>query len=144
MSYVKVDRRLYIIRSLKWILSNEELVVMYNAIITALFLYASPTYGNLPITLLCKFERFTKRAHRLICGCDCKCNNLTPICDLFLRQGLSFLKSCEVNSAHPLHCYVSKRFPRSNHLMIAFCATSRRLNSFSPYYCVTDMPSHNE
>ena len=40
--------------------------MIYHAIITSLFLYASPAYGHVPACLLRKVERFQKRAHRLI------------------------------------------------------------------------------
>jgi hypothetical protein len=133
----KASQRLYIIRCLKSILSKTELVLVYNALITTLFLYASPTYGNLPLTLLCKFDRFIKRAHRLICGCDCPCDSFPAIHELFAQQGLTFLKYCENNPAHPLHSFVPKRLPRSKHFAISFSATSRRLNSFFPYFCVS-------
>lgn len=131
------SRRLFMLRHLRDILSKKELVVVYNALITSLFSYASPTYGNLPVTLLQKFDRFIKRAHRIICACDCACENFPSIHDLFMKQGFAFLKQCETNVAHPLHSHVPMRLPRSRHFSIPYCVTSRRLNSFFPFFCVS-------
>ena len=65
------SQRLHIIRSLKNCVTTLELIRVYHSVITSLFTYASPVYGQLPTTLLTKLERFQKRGHRLICGPSC-------------------------------------------------------------------------
>lgn len=132
----RASRRLYIIRCLKPILSNMELIIVYHSIITSLILYASPTYGNLQSGLLEKLERFQNRAHRTICGPRCTCSHFPALATVIKEKGLNFLKSCELNPTHPLHHYLPQRLPRSNHFCLPHSATSRRLYSFFPWYCL--------
>ena len=134
----RASRRLYIIRCLKSILSKKELIIVYNALITSLFLYAAPTYGNLCTTQKNKLDRFIRRAHRIICGCDCTCEQFLTINKMLMQHGLKFLRLCERNPDHPLHCYVPARLPRSNHFALPFSRTTRRRNSFFPFFCYLD------
>ncbi len=132
---MRATRRLYIIRCLRNILSNRELILVYHAVITPLLLYAAPTFGKLPKTLLHKLQRFQNRGHRLTCGSDCSCQFFHPLSDIFKKSGLNFLKSCETNLSHPLHAFVPQRLPRSGHYMLKFSSTNRRLHSFFPWFC---------
>ena len=45
------SQRLYVIRCLKEIVSNTELVSIYHSLITSIFVYASPVFGRLPSKL---------------------------------------------------------------------------------------------
>ena len=103
---------------------------VYHAIITTVFLYASPVYGCLPSTLLSKLERFQRRAHRIVCGPTCDCNHFPPLSSKFEAAALQLLLRAETNNYHPLHELVPPRLPASNKLRMPACATSRRLNSF--------------
>ena len=127
------SQRLYVIRCLKDSLSREELVRVYHAIITSVFLYASPVYGCLSSTLLSKLERFQRRAHRIVCGPTCDCNHFPPLSSKFEAAALQLLLRAETNNYHPLHELVPPRLPASNKLRMPACATSRRLNSFVPW-----------
>ena len=106
---------------------------IYHAIVTALFMYASPVFGCLPLKLLSKIERFQKRAHRIICGSDCSCKLFPPIPSRLLEAAVRLLLISEANPSHPLYAYVPRRLPASNRLAMPMCATSRWLRSFFPF-----------
>ena len=131
----RAARRLYIIRCLKPIISQSELIIVYHSIVTSLILYASPAFGNLPVGLLLSLERFQNRAHKLICGRGCTCDKFPSLSSVLQTRGLSFLFKCESEVNHPLHHLVPKRLPRSNHFCMPFSSTNRRLNSFFPWFC---------
>ena len=124
------SQRFYIIRCLKNCLSTPELVQVYHTLITSLFLYASPVYGQLPSTLMAKLEKFQKRTHRLICGSGCECGAFPLLCSRFRDAAVQTLLRSEANQDHPLHGLVPERLPASNHFRIPACVTTRRLNFF--------------
>ena len=131
----RASQRLYIIRTLRDVLSTAELITVYHAIVTSMLLYASPAYGNLPRLLQEKLERFQRRAHRIICGRDCDCDRFRPISRLLKERGLHFLECCEREKSHPLHHMVPKRLEKSGHLLLCHSSTTRRLHSFFPWFC---------
>ena len=132
----KASQRLHIIRCLKNLVSPIELARVYHAIISSMFLYASPVYGRLPTTLLLKLERFQRRSHRIICGTStCDCELFPPLASKIEDAALKLLLSAELNPRHPLHEFVPERLPASNRLRMPPCATNRRLDSFLPW-CV--------
>ena len=73
------SQRLYVIRVLKSILPREQLIVVYHSLISSIFLYASPLFVSLPQSLSYKIDKFQNRAHRVICGKNCKCSNFPPL-----------------------------------------------------------------
>ena len=132
----RASRRLYVIRCLRNVLSPRDLVRVYHAIITALFLYASPALGRLPLSLINKLESFQRRAHRLICGRHCDCNLFPALTDRFLSAGLKLLKASEESKHHPLNPLVPHRLQRSQHLSVPFASTGRFSNSFFPWISI--------
>jgi len=132
----RASRRLYIIRCLKSILPSHDVKNIYHAIITSLFLYASPAFGRLPATLLSKMNGLQRRAHRIICGRDCSCDDFPDLSEKFLSAGLKFLNTCETEVSHPLHNLVPRRLPRTGHLYIPLSTTSRYLDSFFQWICL--------
>ena len=128
------SQRLHIIRCLKDYLTPTELIRIYHAIITSLFVYAAPVYGNLNSTLSTKLERFQRRAHRLICGpTPCTCNRFPTLRSRFEDAAVQLLLCSEGNKDHPLHEYVPERLPLTSKFRMPVCATTRRLNSFFPW-----------
>ena len=122
------SRRLHIIRCLKNMLSTRELVNVHHALISSVILYASPSFGRLPLTLMSKIERVQRRAHRIICGLDCACLCFPPLSSKFETAAVDLLVRSETNPCHPLYHFVPKRLPRSGHFRIPACVTDRRLN----------------
>ena len=128
----QASQRLHIIRLLKtYCISKPELIRVYHAIITSLFMYASPVYGELPATLLAKLERFQNRGHRLICGTSsCHCGGFPSLCWKLEGAAVNVLHQAEGNVEHPLHRFVPGRLPATRKLGLPVSNTSRRLNSF--------------
>ena len=81
-----------------------------------------------------RYDRGCGGAHRIICGCDCTCEHFLTVNEMLMQHGLKFLRLCERNPDHPLHCYVPARLPRSNHFALPFSRTTRRRNSFFPFF----------
>ena len=132
----RASKRLYAIRVLKKILSTDDLKIVYHALITSLIMYASPVYGHLSTGLMSKLERFQRRAHRLICGEHCPCNDFKAVDSLFNDAAINFLSKCEVQEKHPLHLYVPPRMTRTQHLVLPSCRTEKRLRTFFPFACM--------
>lgn len=130
------SRRLYIIRRLKEFVNKHELIRIYHAIITSLFLYASPVYGRLPLKLLSKLERFQRRVHRIICGPDCSCDLFPVLSSKLDNAAVKLLLLSEGIRDHPLHDFVPPRLPASNRLRVPMCDTNRRQNTFFPWATV--------
>ena len=127
------SRRLHIIRCLKSMLSTHELIRVYHALITSVFLYASPASGRLPRALTNKIESVQRRAHRIICEPNCDCSLFPPLSSKFEEAAVDLLvRSCTF-ACHPLHFRVPTKLPRSGHFRIPTCNTDRRLNSFFPW-----------
>jgi len=131
----RASQRLYIIRCLRNILPKEDLICVYHALVTTLFLYGSPIFGNAPSSFFLKLEKFQRRAHKLICSPSCKCERFPEISRRFLDAGLKFLGTC-TNEDHPLNHLVPARLQRTGHFRLPLCMSSRRLNSFFPFYCL--------
>ena len=132
----KASRRLHIIRCLKNFLSVNELVTIYHALITSVFLYASPVYGRLPVSLSSRLERFQKRAHRLICGPSCVCPLFPSLRVKMEAAAVKLLLRSEACADHPLHPLVPPRLRASGRLCVPACVTDRRLNAFFPWACL--------
>ena len=131
----RASQRLHIIRCLKDCMTPTQLIHIYHAMITSLFLYASPVYGHLPATLMSKMEKFQKRGHRLICGSSCSCDAFPSLEEKFEQAALQLLLSAEANEEHSLHVFVPERLPASGKFRLPVCRTTLRLNSFIPWTC---------
>jgi hypothetical protein len=131
----RASQRLHIIRCLKNCMSTKQLTQIYHAIITSLFLYASPVYGHLSATLMAKMEKFQNRSHRLICGSSCSCDAFPSLEEKFERAALQLLLSAETNEDHSLHAFVPERLSASGAFRLPVCHTTIRLNSFIPWAC---------
>ena len=127
------SRGLYLIRRLKTFLRPPDLVRIYHAIITSVFLYASPVYGRLPSKLLSKLEMLQKRAHKIICGVSCKCELFPSLCSKLKSSAVRLLRLSCTNSAHPLHEFAPCRLPASGRLRLPSCNTERRLSTSFPW-----------
>ena len=115
---------------MKNVVHIQKVSQVYHALITSLFLYASPVYGNLPCTLLSKLESFQRRAHRLICGPQCDCDRFPPLQAKFETAAVNLFLKAETSLQHPLNCLVPPRMPASQQFRMPTCASSRRLDSF--------------
>ena len=127
------SKRLHAVRLMRNVVHAQKVMQVYHALITSLFLYASPIYGNLPVSLMNKLEKFQRRAHRIICGPDCECDGFPSLREKFESAAVCLFLKAEANAEHPLHSFLPPRMPASRQLKMPFCTTSRRLNSFLPW-----------
>lgn len=126
-------KRLYAVRTMKSFVCVKKVLQVYHALITSVFLYASPVYGNLPSSLLRKLESFQRRAHRLICGPLCDCDAFPPLHERLETAAVNLILKAESSSQHPLNSLVPPRMPASQKIRMPTSLSSRRLNSFLPW-----------
>ena len=129
------SQRLYVIRTLKPLMSKERLIMVYKSIVLSLILYAAPLFAWLPKRTEEKIEKFQRRVHRLICEKQCDCNHFRKVSSVRESKACSFLLKCECTQHHPLHALVPTRLPRSGQFNQPEARTSRRLRSFFPWTC---------
>jgi len=130
------SQRLFVIRTLKSVLTVKELIIVYHSLISSLFLYVSPLFVSLPLKIADKIQSFQNRAHRIICGKGCGCSNFPSLASVRMSRASNFLKKCELFSTHPLHHLIPPRMPRSSHFQLPHIASTRRLRSFVPSMCI--------
>ena len=131
----KLSRRLYVLRILKPLLSHDQLVSVFYAIIRSLYEYACPVFLNPGVAFDTKIMSLCKRAFHIIHGRDCShCDN----CDLMNVQSRRQLLSLRLftaaveNREHSLHSIVPQRFnrPSGNRLRLPHVRCHRRLKAF--------------
>jgi hypothetical protein len=132
---LSANRRLHTLRLLKPLVPKEKLMEVFNSSVLSVVSYASPLFPILPTSIVDRVEKLVKRAHRIICGLDCKCSLMPDTEKTRKRATLDLLSKCE-NPDHPLHLLVPPRLPNSRMFRLPQCMTSRRLNSFFPQACI--------
>ena len=132
----KVSRRLYVLRVLKPLLSHDQLVNVFYAIIRSLLEYAGPVFLNPGVGLNNKFVSLCRRAFYIIHGRECKkCDRCNLLNVQSRREFLSLHLFTEAlnNPDHSLHPLLPKRSNRSlsdRRLILPHVRCSRRLKSF--------------
>ena len=130
------SQRLFVVRTLKSVLTKKELIVVYHSLISSLLFYASSLFVSLPVNIENKLQYFHNRAHRIICGVNCLCDKFPSLCSVRLNRASCFFKKCELFPSHPLHHLIPSRMPRTSHFRLPHIVTSRRLRSFIPFMCI--------
>ena len=115
----KANRRLYILRKMKYKVSKEDLIKIYNAIILGTLEYASPLFVGMKLKLKQKIERVRKRCHRIICRHECKCD-LLPEIQQRRKHSLKIFKEM-TESSHILHHLLPPMLPRTLHFSMPQC-----------------------
>lgn len=129
----KASKRLYILRTLKALVSPEELHEIYMSVVRAVFDYASVLFVGLEVGLSNKLQRIDKRAHRIISHdrrtCECGSNSLSK-----RREELSMTLFRKIMSSdhHILEESLPCALPHHNRLANFYCRTDRRQRSFFP------------
>ena len=136
ISYIikSCNRKMYSLRVLRSVLSEDELHKVYSSFIRPVLEYASPVFVSLNIFLSNSCNRLQKRAHSIICS-TIDCSRFVTVTNR--RHTLSKRLFCSI-SDNPDHILYSRLPPllcRSDRRIMPFCSTSRRLNSFFPF-CV--------
>ena len=132
---LSANRRLYIIRSLKPLVSKEKLLEVFLGSVLAVIMYASPVFGILPAKIKHNINKFMRKAHRIICDPSCNCTVLPDVHEMRENLARNLFLKCTL-SVHPLHALVPSKMPHSQRFRMPLCSTSRRLNSFFPSTCL--------
>lgn len=129
----KVSQRLYILRVLKNILSHDELVLVFNAVIRSLMEYASPVFLNPGIVLDHSFLSLCKRAFRIIHGTNvkiCESCNMLNLVDRRKALSLKLFKQVIDSHDHVLRKFVPRKSAHSNRLILPTAKSKRRTDGF--------------
>jgi len=129
----KLSQRLYVLRILKPVMSHDNLVLVFNAIILSVIDYACPVFLNCSTRLNLKLLRVCKRAFRIIHGYDvstCPHCNMLDIENRRNELSMRIFKTALFSDHHILHDILPSFSCRSNRLVLPFARTTRRINSF--------------
>jgi hypothetical protein len=133
----KSSQRIYILRTLKPLVSIKELYVVFDALILSILRYSAPLFIGVNNTCMSMYKKFLKRCHRVLCNCTN--NNCVFLCDanaLIGEASVRFFNKIKDDPSHPLHKYIPTVLPRSQKYFIKFCNSERRRCSFFPYLAV--------
>ena len=129
----KASPRLYILRILKPLLSHDNLVIVFYALVQSILDYASSLFINAPAYLESKFLSICKRAFRVIHGHDVKSCNECDILNFHSRRKFLAMKLFDdalSSHAHVLHNLLPPFSHRSNRLVLPFARTKRKSDGF--------------
>ena len=131
---LSASRRLYALKRLRHVLTRKQLLQVFVMYVQAMLLYASPLFCELSYHTKKNINCIHKRAHRIICNVDCKCDVIPAFEDQRVKQSMSFLLKCEYDD-HPLNYCVPRRLFYTNHFCLPTTRTARRGNSFFSWVC---------
>ena len=129
----KLSQRLYVLRILKTLLSHDQLVNVFYAIIQSLMDYASPVFMNAGSSLDATLMSICKRAFKIIHGPDTQCSQCNFI-DVYERRvmlSMRLFRNAFSSESHVLHHLLpSTSQMNSQRIMLPFVRTSRRAKGF--------------
>ena len=126
------SKRLFILRSLKNVITNEEIKLIYFSIIRSILEYNCQLFLKTSTGLSNKLDQLQRRAHRVFCDQPCECLPDLSIRRLNISRKL-FHKTFDV--AHPLHKLLPNRLP-SGRFNINSSRTNTFLNTFFNVLCI--------
>jgi hypothetical protein len=129
----KVSSRLYVLRVLKSIMSHDQLVLTFQALIQPLYEYASPVFLNASNNLNLKLLSLCKRAFRIVHGYNVKTCQLCNFFDISERRislAMKLFVKALYTTNHVLHELLPPFSRRSNRLILPFARTKRQTDSF--------------
>ena len=129
----KASQRIFILKRLKALLPQRDLIQVYKALILSILEYNSPVMVGMSVKNTNCLEKVRKRCHRIICGVDCQCDAFISVRERRDHHALRLFASITNATHNLLHSIVPKRLPRSKKFAFEFCRTSRRLKSFVPF-----------
>ena len=137
------SRKMYALRVLRPLLSNEELAAIYFGLIRSVLEYASPAFVNLPKYLEEKINRIQKRAHWLVCRTHpdiCACDMFQSLRDRRLKASMKLFTKASLDSEHILYDVLPSRSKRTGRFTQPSSSSSRHLSTFVPF--VTSLINH--
>lgn len=134
----KCNQRLYALRILRPITTDDHLKTVYLCLIRSLLCYASPVFAApiLPHKICRKVDSFLRRCHRIIHRSDCVCDLTDSFRNILIRPAIKLFTAAENNFQHPLHHLIPPKLPHNKRYNIEFCRTVRRQSAFPVYMTI--------
>ena len=126
------SKRLYALRILRSFLPKKDLKTVYQSMILSLLEYCSPLFIGMSQRNKETLTVIQKRAHRIICHRECKCDLFEDLCVRRRNSALSFFSKIEKFEDHPLRSLCPTKCVRSGRYLQPPAKTTRRRNSFFP------------
>ena len=120
-------------RVLKSLMSHDQLVLTFKALIQPLFEYASPVFLNASNNLNLKLMSLCKRAFRIVHGYNVKSCENCNFFDFYERRtslAMNLFVKALFSPNHVLHELLPRFSRRSNRLILPFTRTKRQAESF--------------
>ena len=133
----KCNSRLYILRKMKSMVNKNQQINLFNGLISSLLEYGCSVYGKLRKLDENKLDKIINRAHKTICGVNCKNKCLSNFHERQIKLSTNLLLNIEKNENHILHNFIPKRFKRSKHFLLENITSTRRENQFFPFMSLT-------
>lgn len=127
------SRRFYALRLLRPSLSNNELVVVYNAFLRSILEYCAPLFLGMSSVNANRLNLLQKRFHRLLCGRLSHHCCLEGLEDRRRNLSLRLLQKMR-DESHILHCELPK-ISSTGRYILPTRRTTRRCRSFIPLAC---------
>jgi len=130
------SRKMYALRVLRPLLSNEKLAAIYFGLIRSILEYASPVFVNLPKHLEEKTNRIQKRAHWLVCRThpeSCTCDMFESLRDRRIKAAIRLFTNASLNPGHILHNILPSCSKRTGRFIQPSSITSRHFSTFVPF-----------
>ena len=121
--------RIHILRLLRNCLPKQHLLQIYMGLIQSIFDYSFPLYSNLTCKDTSKLNSVATRAHKIICGAQCK-EKCLP--DYTTRSEIlsQTLFAAAIKNEHILHALLLKTSIRSRRFILPHITSDKYLNSF--------------
>ncbi len=127
------NRRLYAIRTLKSILSVNELRNVYLSLIVSVMEYCSPLFIGINVKISNLVKNIERRFHNIICHYNCHCKILP---DLTNRRILAS-KKLFLAASHPSHLLFCIIPDKRSRFLQPYSYSERRRRAFVP--CTTEI-----
>ena len=127
---VKISRRLYLLRLLKYSLNKKHLINIYQGLVQSLIDYILPIYCSLSNKDLNKIEHIIKRSHNIICGITCKKNCLPNLNIRLTQLTHNLFNKVKNDDSHILYPLLPQISTRSSRFILPHVPSNRYLNSF--------------
>jgi len=129
----KAARQIYVIRILKPVLSQKDLLTFYHGSVLSLLQYASELYIHLPIHLSQRIDKLANRFHYMIHHYKCSCNLFKSPSEIRRQKATKLFLSASHDKQHPLNRLIPDKLPNTGKYRQPLVATDRAAKSFIPY-----------
>lgn len=128
------SRRFYILRTLRPLISDNNLKMAYFGLMRSLIEYCCPVFVGLSLSDSHRLEMIQRRFHKLLCGRHCSCEALPSLKGRRQSQSLKLLNCIMSDDQHVLRCLLPRVSP-SGRFLLPVSHTERRSRAFIRYMC---------